>query len=173
MGTGRGGVVKISVWKEICKRASSQILIEVIDTIQRYFNTFLQNKLPPYALFTTSQQGSYFYLVQEVTVPKTCRFLRKQAGLWVNVGFIFFHERKNKTLRFNTFVRQSRCWDGKPSTSLLKVFANPPSNKIRLSWPENYLFLHLILFGSKEVYRWDRGKGLISLIILLKAERLL
>ena len=51
------------------------------------------------------------------------------------------------------------------------VFANPPTNQKRLSWPENYLFLHSILLSDKEMQRRDTGRDLISLIILLQAER--
>ena len=51
------------------------------------------------------------------------------------------------------------------------VFANPPTNQKRLSWPENYLFLHSILLSEKEIQRRDTGRDLISLIILLQAEK--
>lgn len=51
-----GGMVKVTVREETYKRVFSQILMELADTIQRYFSIFLQNEMSLCTLPTPSQR---------------------------------------------------------------------------------------------------------------------
>lgn len=49
------------------------------------------------------------------------------------LALLLFHGRKNKALLFDTFVFHKVSASMKPSTSLLRIFADPPTNKKRLN----------------------------------------
>lgn len=84
-------MVKISVREETYKRVFSQILMELTDTIQRYFNIFLQNEMSLCASPTPSlRPTAWLPPAPKVTVPTTRGFLRKDTGLWRDVGITAF-----------------------------------------------------------------------------------
>lgn len=83
--------MKIRVREETNKRVFSQILMELTDTIQRYFNIFLQNEMSLCTSPTPSlQPTAWLPSAPKVTVPTPRGFLRKDTGLWRGVGITAF-----------------------------------------------------------------------------------
>lgn len=120
--------VKRNTWKSLLSNSPWRT-----DTAQRHFNTFLQNKTSPYVLSTSMQQLSHFHLVQKVAGPQTRGFLRKGPEWWMGLGFIAFLGKISPLRHAFVFHKASAR---RPLTPLLTVFANPSTNKNRLSWPE-------------------------------------